>query len=107
MAETDIHYPGSPKMIPGESRCTTDSIEKLKKMSIDQRWERDNRIPTWNFGMANFRFDQNFIHQGNIINDTDDFVQTILSDKEGENGAVREVTGTRKIKFNGGWFRID
>lgn len=100
------HYPGSPKMIQGKQYCTTESIEKLKNMSIDQRWERDNRIPTWTFGMANFHFDHNFIHQGNIVNDTDEFVLNIESDVDGENGPVREVIGTRKIRFNGSWFNI-
>lgn len=103
------HYEQSPKMICGQTACNgpeASTVEKLKAMDIDRRWECDNRIPTWNFGVVNFGFSQNFIHKGNIINDTDEFTLNIYSDVEGENGPVRDVTATRKIRFNGSWFNI-
>ncbi|MBR4316871.1 MAG: hypothetical protein IKP65_07930 [Alphaproteobacteria bacterium] len=67
-------------------------------MNIDQRWNEDNRIPTWTFGMVNFGFDANFVQKGGMINGTDDFVLKILKDNE-------EI-GTRKINYNGNWFKL-
>ena len=98
------HYPQSPSMIAGKTHCTRHTNEQLKEMGIDRRWECDNRIPTWNFGMVNFRFDQNFMQNGSVINATDDTTQTILADKD---DGTREITGTRRIAYNGSWFRLD
>lgn len=102
-----ISYTGSPAMLNNRVYNNTGSNNKsLKEMSIDRRWECDNRIPTWNFGVMNFGFDQNFIHKGNIIDDTDEFTLNLTDDVETENGPLREVVGVRKIKFNGSWFNI-
>jgi hypothetical protein len=73
-------------------------------MDIVRRFANDNRIPTWTQGMVNFSFDQNFIQNGLIINDTDDRVQTILGDNE--DGTGHEIVGNRNIKFNGSWFKF-
>ena len=73
-------------------------------MDIDRRWREDNRIPTWTFGMQNFGFDQNFIHNGGIINDTDDRVQKILGETEDE---LHTIIGQRNIRDNGKWFKMN
>jgi hypothetical protein len=99
------HYEQSPNMLMGTVHCNNiDDVKKLKSMSIDRRWEEDNRIPTWTFGMQNFGFDQNYLHQGNIINDTDDRVQKILGETEEE---VNVIIGTRNIRYNGNWFKMN
>lgn len=91
------HYKQSPNMIYSYISCNKQGID-LKNMNIDQRWNEDNRIPTWTFGMVNFNFDVNFIHKRNVINETDDFVLKILKDNQ-------EI-GTRKINHNGNWFKL-
>lgn len=96
-------YKKSPEMIHMQTKCLEEK-EDLKKMDITRRFYNDNRIPTWTFGMVNFSFDQNFIQNGLIINDTDDRVQTIIDDNQ--EGTGREITGTRNIKFNGSWFKM-
>ena len=104
------HYHQSPNMTFGKAACNgagARSVEELKGMGIDRRWECDNRIPTWNFGVVNFGFDQNFIHKANVIDDTDEFTLNVHSDVEGDNGPVRDVTATRKIRFNGSWFNVN
>lgn len=98
------HYDQSPKMLKGTVHCNEiDDVEKLKNMSIQRRFREDNRIYTWTFGAVNFGFDQNFIHQGGIINGTDDRVLEIISDTENN---TREITGTRNIRYNGNWFKM-
>jgi hypothetical protein len=99
------HYDQSPRMIKGTTHCNiSNDLEQIKNMSIDRRWREDNRICTWKYGMQNFGFDQNFIHNGGIINDTDDRVQEILGDSE---EGSHEILGTRNIKYNGSWFKMD
>lgn len=99
------YYSESPKMLHGTVHCNSiDDVEKLKQMDIDRRWRQDNRIPTWTFGMQNFGFDQNFIHNGLIINDTDDRVQTILGETEDD---THDIIGRRNIKYNGNWFKMN
>lgn len=100
MAENYQHYDHSQKMINITVNCNAiDDVNKLKAMDIDRRWNEDNRIPTWTFGMMNFGFDQNFIQNAMIINDTDDRVQTILEDEE--------IIGDRNIRYNGNWFKLN
>lgn len=103
----ETNYDTSPEMICVERRCTTENADSLKKMDFDTRWNKDNRIPTWNFGMMNFGFDQNFTYGGNAINLTDDEErQTITEDSEEEEGVSRKVTGHRRMAYNGNWFKI-
>ena len=104
------HHIQSPNMILGKVTCNgldADSVEKLKKMDIDRRWECDNRVPTWTFGLVNMGYDFNFVHKGGIVCDTDDRVQKIESDVDSEDGVVRKVTATRNIKYNGQGLQID
>jgi hypothetical protein len=54
--------------------------------------------------MQNFGFEQNFIHNGLIINDTDDRVQKILGETEEE---THTIIGTRNIVENGNWFKMN
>jgi hypothetical protein len=54
--------------------------------------------------MQNFGFDQNFLHNGLIINDTDDRVQTILGETEDD---THGIIGRRNIKYNGNWFKMN
>lgn len=99
------HFEHSPNMIRGTVHCNKiDDAEKLKNMSIERRFRQDNRIYTWTFGVQNFGFDQNFLHKGGIINDTDDRIQKILGETE-EN--VHEIIGTRNIRYNGNWFKMN
>lgn len=98
------HYEQSPKMINGVTHCNIKSDKELKHMSIDRRWEQDNRIPTWTFGMQNFGFDQHFLHNGLIINDTDDRIQKILGETETQTNVI---IGTRNIRYNGNWFKMN
>ena len=104
------HYHQSPDMIQVKltmNGIDADSVEKLKAMDIDRRWNCDNRVPTWTFGMVNMGHDFNFLHKGGIICDTDDRVQKIEEDVETDDGVVRKVTKTRTIKYNGQGLQID
>ena len=104
------HHVQSPNMIFGKVTCNgidADSVDKLKAMDIDRRWNCDNRIPTWTFGMVNMGYDMNFVHKGGIVCDTDDRVQKIESDVDTEDGVIRKVTATRNIKYNGQGLQID
>lgn len=82
------------------------TVEKLRNMNIDRRWQEDNRIPTWTFGLVNMAHDFNFIHKANIVCDTDDRVQQIVADVEGVNGIERQIIGARNIRFNGQGIQI-
>jgi predicted nuclease of restriction endonuclease-like (RecB) superfamily len=99
------HYNEAATMLKGTVYCNiVDDNEKLKNMDIDRRWKEDNRIPTWTFGMQNFGFDQNFIHNGLIINDTDDRVQKILGETDED---IHVIIGQRNIRENGNWFKLN
>lgn len=105
--QTDFY--ASPEMLHIERRCAStasNDYESLKKMDIDRRWNEDNRIPMWNFGMTNFGFDQNFLYGGNSICLTDDDRQTITEDNNDEEGESRKVTGHRYMTYNGNWFNL-
>lgn len=95
-------------MIGAKITCNgyNNTVEKLRSMNIDRRWQEDNRIPTWTFGLVNMAYDLNFIHKANIICDTDDRVQPIEADVEGENGVERQIIGARNIRFNGQGIQI-
>jgi hypothetical protein len=98
------HFEHSPKMFRGTVYCNNiDDMEKLKNMSIDRRWNEDNRIYTWTFGAMNFGFDQNFLYKGGVINDTDNRHQTILGETE---NSTHEIIGSRNIRYNGNWFKM-
>ena len=90
----------SEKMIHLKVNACAYTDEQLKAMDIDRRWSADNRIPTWTFGMVNFGFDQKFLQNGGIIDDTDDRVQPIWSPD------TYEVTGYRRIVHNGNWLKV-
>jgi len=114
MAEENIrelpHHVQSPNMIQAKltmNGIDADSVEKLKAMDIDRRWNCDNRVPTWTFGMVNMGHDFNFVHKGGIVCDTDDRVQKIESDVDSEDGIIRKVTATRNIQHNGQGLQID
>lgn len=89
-------YNISPKIIGGRVYCNSKTDEQIAKMNIDQRYKEDNRIVTWTKGVVNFGFDQKFIHNGMIINDTDNRSQDILKDTD--------IIGNRNITNNGNWF---
>lgn len=104
------HYHQTPNMIQTKltmNGIDADSIEKLKNMNIDRRWNCDNRVPTWTFGLVNMGHDFNFVHKGGIVCDTDDRVQKIEEDVETNEGVIRQVTKTRNIKYNGQGLQID
>lgn len=114
MAEQNIgelpHHIQSPNMICAKltmNGLDADSVEKLKAMDIDRRWNCDNRVPTWTFGLVNMGHDFNFVHKGGIVCDTDDRVQKIEEDVETDDGVIRQVTKTRNIKYNGQGLQID
>ena len=104
------HYEQSPNMICAKLRMNgldADSVEKLKAMNIDRRWECDNRIPTWTFGLVNMGHDFHFVQNGGIICDTDDRLLKIEKDVDTEDGAIRKITATRNIRYNGQGLQID
>jgi hypothetical protein len=104
------HYNQSPNTIRTKIACNgidADTVEKLKAMDIDRRWQCDNRIPTWKWGLVNMAYDFNFIHKGGIVNDTDDRLLKIEGDVDTEDGAIRQQIGTRDIKYNGQGLQID
>ena len=104
------HYNQSPNTIRTKIACNgidADTVEKLKAMNIDRRWQCDNRIPTWKWGLVNMAYDFNFIHKGGIVNDTDDRLLKIEGDVDTEDGAIRQQIGTRDIKYNGQGLQID
>ena len=94
------HYSQSPNMIHGRIHCCGTERD-LASMDIDRRWEMDNRIPTWNFGMVNFGFDQNFLQNGGSICATDDEVIKVIDKNQPES---KENVATRQIRFNGQGF---
>ncbi len=99
------NYATSPKMIGGTVYCNEKaSAEQLREMDINRRWNEDNRLLTWTFGLVNAGYDQRFIQNGGIINDTDDRVQKIVDKNEEEHD---ELKGYRNIKNNGNWNRIE
>ena len=104
------HYNQSPHTIRTKISCNgidADTVEKLRAMGIDRRWECDNRIPTWTFGLVNMAYDFNFVHKGGIVNDTDDMLLKIEGDVDTEDGAIRQHVATRDIKYNGQGLQID
>ena len=97
------NYTISPNMIGGTVYCNEKSkVEELKAMNIDRRWNEDNRVLTWTFGLINAAFDQRFVHQGMLINDTDDRALKIVDKNEEESN---ELKGYRNTRYNGNWFR--
>ncbi len=104
------HYHQSPNMICAKLRMNgidADTVEKLKAMNIDRRWERDNRIPTWAHGLVNMGHDFHFVHQGGIVCDTDNRLMKIEKDVETEDGTARKIVATRNIRYNGQGLQID
>jgi len=104
------HYHQSPNMICVKltmNGIDADTVDKLKAMDIDRRWECDNRIPTWKFGLVNMGHDFHFVHNGGTVCDTDDRLMKIESDVDTEDGAIRKQTATRNIKYNGQGLQID
>lgn len=100
--------PAKSPMIGTKITCNgyNNTVEKLSTMGIDRRWSEDNRIPTWTFGLVNMAYDFNFIPNANIVCDTDDRVQQIVADVEGEEGVGRQIIGARNIRFNGQGLQI-
>lgn len=94
-------YDTSESLVRMKVNACKHTDEQLKNMGIDRRWEADNRTATWNFGMVNFGFDQNFLHKGGMIDDTDDRVQPIWDSD------ALEITGYRRIVYNGSWMKIN
>ena len=104
------HYLQSPNMIYGKITCNgldADSVDKLKAMNIDRRWQCDNRIPTWKWGLVNMGYDFNFVHKQNVVNDTDNMLLKVEADVDTEDGAIRQQIATRDIKYNGQGLQID
>ena len=94
-----------PEMIGGTVYCNEKaSVEELKAMSIDRRWQEDNRLLTWTFGLVNAGFDQRFLQNGGIICDTDDRVLKIVDKNQEE---PDEVKGYRYVRHNGSWEKVE
>ena len=99
------NYSISPKMIGGAVYCNEkSSVEDLKAMNIDRRWNEDNRVLTWTFGLINAAFDQKFIQNGMVINETDDKVLKIVDKNKEES---EELKGYRHTRYNGNWLKVD
>ncbi len=94
-------YNTSESLVHIKTNACKHTDEQLKNMDINRRWEADNRTATWNLGMVNFGFDQNFLHKGGMINDTDDRVQPIWDSD------ALEITGYRRIVYNGSWLKTN
>ena len=100
-------YGQSPKMLFNERRCNDASSDALKSMTPERRWQMDNRIPTWKYGMVNFGYGQNFVFGNPVVNDTDHRRLRIVGDVETEDGVDRGIVGIRDIRYNGQWFTFD
>ncbi len=97
------HYQQSPDMIQVKltmNGIDADSVEKLKAMDIDRRWNCDNRVPTWTFGMVNMGHDFNFLHNGGIVCDTASrsaYYHNAILDGYLSRNEVRELEGYPRV----------